>query len=221
MSVPTPVASAAGNKPNAATSAVIMIGRMRRIAPSRIASAEAGAAEAQFVDIGNIDNRRCTETPNNARKPTPDETENGVPVSQSATKPPTGADNTTRWAASWRWLTGTPFSVSSGVGFLALFGALVLTAVVYISYVDQLRLSAPASPKRSAKARSCGCARSRAALVAALGLLPAALATGVGTDTQRPFALRLLPPVHGCRSASSDACAYTLVARPVTGWKCD
>ena len=39
VSVPTPVASAAGNKPNAATSAVIMIGRNRRIAPCRIASA--------------------------------------------------------------------------------------------------------------------------------------------------------------------------------------
>ena len=37
------------------------------------------------------------------------------------------------------WLTGTPFSVSSGVGFLALFGVSVLTAVVYISYVNELR----------------------------------------------------------------------------------
>ena len=37
------------------------------------------------------------------------------------------------------FLTGTPFSVSSGVGFLALFGVSVLTAVVYISYVNELR----------------------------------------------------------------------------------
>ncbi|HEY1837899.1 MAG TPA: CusA/CzcA family heavy metal efflux RND transporter, partial [Rhizomicrobium sp.] len=37
------------------------------------------------------------------------------------------------------WATGTPFSVSSGIGFLALFGVSVLTAVVYISYVNELR----------------------------------------------------------------------------------
>src|SRR6185437_12094456 len=39
------------------------------------------------------------------------------------------------------WLTGTPFSVSSGIGFLALFGVSVQTAVVYISYVNELRRS--------------------------------------------------------------------------------
>ena len=37
----------------------------------------------------------CTETPNSARKPMPDETENGVPVRASATNPPTGAESTT------------------------------------------------------------------------------------------------------------------------------
>ena len=37
------------------------------------------------------------------------------------------------------WITGTPFSVSSGIGFLALFGVSVQTAVVYISYVNELR----------------------------------------------------------------------------------
>ena len=37
------------------------------------------------------------------------------------------------------WITGTPFSVSSGIGFLALFGVSVQTAIVYISYVNELR----------------------------------------------------------------------------------
>ena len=37
----------------------------------------------------------CTETPNSARKPMPDETENGVPVSHSASRPPTGAESST------------------------------------------------------------------------------------------------------------------------------
>jgi heavy metal efflux system protein len=88
------------------------------------------------------------------------------------------------------WITGTPFSVSSGVGFLALFGVSVLTAVVYISYVNELRRNG--TPIAEA-VRQGAFLRLRpimiTALVAALGLLPAALATGVGTDTQRPFAL--------------------------------
>ena len=88
------------------------------------------------------------------------------------------------------WLTGTPFSVSSGIGFLALFGVSVQTAVVYISYVNELRSKGTAL---AAAIREGAILRLRpimmTALVAALGLLPAALATGVGTDTQRPFAL--------------------------------
>jgi len=88
------------------------------------------------------------------------------------------------------WITGTPFSVSSGVGFLALFGVSVLTAVVYISYVNELRLGG--TPLVEA-VRLGAVLRLRpiimTALVAALGLLPAALATGVGTDSQKPFAL--------------------------------
>lgn len=88
------------------------------------------------------------------------------------------------------WLTGTPFSVSSAVGFLALFGVSVQTAVVYISYVNELR--AGGTPLTEA-IRTAAILRLRpimmTALVAALGLLPAALATGVGTDSQRPFAL--------------------------------
>jgi len=88
------------------------------------------------------------------------------------------------------WLTGTPFSVSSGVGFLALFGVSVQTAVVYISYVNELRrrgLTIDEAVRKGAVIRLRPIMM--AALVAALGLLPAALATGVGTDSQRPFAL--------------------------------
>ncbi|HET7600133.1 MAG TPA: CusA/CzcA family heavy metal efflux RND transporter [Gemmatimonadales bacterium] len=87
-------------------------------------------------------------------------------------------------------LTGTPFSVSSGIGFLALFGVSVQTAVVYISYANELR-AAGADIVRAT--RDAAILRLRpimmTALVAALGLLPAALSTGVGSDSQRPFAL--------------------------------
>ncbi|HEU4700566.1 MAG TPA: CusA/CzcA family heavy metal efflux RND transporter [Gemmatimonadales bacterium] len=87
-------------------------------------------------------------------------------------------------------LTGTPFSVSSGIGFLALFGVSVQTAVVYISYANELRTQGrPIGPA----AREAALLRLRpimmTALVAALGLLPAAFSTGVGSDSQRPFAL--------------------------------
>ena len=87
-------------------------------------------------------------------------------------------------------LTGTPFSVSSGIGFLALFGVSVQTAVVYISYANELRQGGWPSPTPT---REAALLRLRpimmTALVAALGLLPAALSTGVGSDSQRPFAL--------------------------------
>jgi cobalt-zinc-cadmium resistance protein CzcA len=88
------------------------------------------------------------------------------------------------------WITNTPFSASSGIGFLALFGVSVQTAVVYISYVNELRRG---GIPRAQAIREGAILRLRpimmTALVAALGLLPAAIATGVGTDTQRPFAL--------------------------------
>jgi heavy metal efflux system protein len=88
------------------------------------------------------------------------------------------------------WLTGTPFSVSSGIGFLALFGVSVQTAVVYISYANELRRDGMGVAEAT---RAAALLRLRpimmTALVAALGLLPAALATGVGSDSQRPFAL--------------------------------
>ncbi len=87
-------------------------------------------------------------------------------------------------------LTGTPFSVSSGIGFLALFGVSVQTAVVYISHANELRQGGMGI---AAAAHEAALDRLRpimmTALVAALGLLPAAVSTGVGSDSQRPFAL--------------------------------
>ena len=90
-------------------------------------------------------------------------------------------------------LTGTHFSVSSGIGFLALFGVSVQTAVVYISYANELRLGGMSIEYAT---REAALLRLRpimmTALVAAFGLLPAAVATGVGTDSQRPFALVII-----------------------------
>jgi len=115
------------------------------------------------------------------------------------------------------FLTGTPFSVSSGVGFLALFGVSVQTAVVYISYVNELRLEGSTT---AAAIREGAILRLRpimmTALVAALGLLPAALATGVGTDSQKPFALVIVSGLFTrlLISVFLMPALYQLVARP-------
>ena len=115
------------------------------------------------------------------------------------------------------WITGTPFSVSSGIGFLALFGVSVQTAVVYISYVNELRRGGITLDEAI---REAAILRLRpimmTALVAALGLLPAALATGVGTDTQRPFALVIVSGLFTrlLISIFLMPALYALVARP-------
>ena len=115
------------------------------------------------------------------------------------------------------WLTGTPFSVSSGVGFLALFGVSVLTAVVYISCVNELRQDG--MPVAEA-IREAAILRLRpimmTALVASIGLLPAALASGVGTDSQKPFALVIAAGLitRLVISIYLMPALYTLVARP-------
>jgi heavy metal efflux system protein len=87
-------------------------------------------------------------------------------------------------------LTHTPFSVSSVLGLLALLGVSVETAVILVSYINKLRQEG--MDIRSAT-REASLLRLRpimmTALVACLGLLPAALSTGIGSDTQRPFAI--------------------------------
>ncbi len=114
-------------------------------------------------------------------------------------------------------VTGTPFSVSSGIGFLALFGVSVQTAVIYISYANQLRGEGRAIPEAT---REAAILRLRpimmTALVAALGLLPAALATSVGSDTQRPFAMVIVGGLFSrlLISVFLMPALYALVARP-------
>jgi len=87
-------------------------------------------------------------------------------------------------------LTGTPFSVSSVLGLLALLGVSVETAVILVSYINKLRQEGMDIPTAT---REASLLRLRpimmTALVACLGLLPAAMATGIGSDTQKPFAI--------------------------------
>ena len=87
-------------------------------------------------------------------------------------------------------LTGTHFSVSSGVGFLALFGVSVETGVIMLEYINQLRghgMSIEEAAIEGAVLRLRPIMMTM--LVATLGLLPAALSHGIGSDSQRPFAI--------------------------------
>ncbi|HXJ96907.1 MAG TPA: CusA/CzcA family heavy metal efflux RND transporter [Terriglobia bacterium] len=87
-------------------------------------------------------------------------------------------------------LTHTPFSVSSVLGLIALMGVSVETAVILVSYINKLRLEGMGIREATYEA---SLLRLRpimmTALVACLGLLPAALSHGIGSDTQRPFAI--------------------------------
>jgi heavy metal efflux system protein len=88
------------------------------------------------------------------------------------------------------WITGTHFSVSSGVGFLALFGVSVQTGVIMLEYINQLRARGH-TPEDAAVEGAVLRLRPimMTMLVATLGLLPAAMSHGIGSDSQRPFAI--------------------------------
>ena len=87
-------------------------------------------------------------------------------------------------------VTGTHFSVSSGVGFLALFGVSVQTGVIMLEYINQLRARGHAIVDSAVEG---AVLRLRpimmTMLVATLGLLPAAMSHAIGSDSQRPFAI--------------------------------
>jgi heavy metal efflux system protein len=86
-------------------------------------------------------------------------------------------------------LRGMPFSISAGVGFIALFGIAVLNGVVMVSYINDLRLQGRGLEEA---VREGGMTRLRpvlmTALVASLGFLPMALSHGSGAEVQRPLA---------------------------------
>ena len=87
-------------------------------------------------------------------------------------------------------VTGTYFSVSSGVGMLALFGVSVQTGVIMVEYINQLRSRGHTIVESAVEG---AVLRLRpimmTMLVATLGLLPAALSHAIGSDSQRPFAI--------------------------------
>ena len=95
-------------------------------------------------------------------------------------------------------VTGTHFSVSSGVGFLALFGVSVQTGIIMLEYMNQLRANGD-DPETAAIEGAVLRLRPilMTMLVATLGLLPAALSHGIGSDSQRPFAIVIVGGLVG------------------------
>ena len=95
-------------------------------------------------------------------------------------------------------ITGTHLSVSSGVGFFALFGVSVETGVIMLEYINQLRASGHSIEDAAIEG---AVLRLRpimmTMLVATLGLLPAALSRGIGSDSQRPFAIVIVGGLLG------------------------
>jgi len=88
------------------------------------------------------------------------------------------------------WLRGMPFSISAAVGFIALSGVAVLNGLVMVSFINELRA---AGRSVDAAIREGALTRLRpvlmTALVASLGFVPMALATGTGAEVQRPLAM--------------------------------
>jgi cobalt-zinc-cadmium resistance protein CzcA len=113
-------------------------------------------------------------------------------------------------------LTGTNFSVSSMLGFVALMGVAVQTSVILYSFINKLRLEGrdPMSATHEASLL-----RLRpimmTALVACLGMLPAAMSTGIGSDSQKPFAIVIVGGLASrlLLSIFLSPVLYSLVAR--------
>src|SRR5258708_22840250 len=88
------------------------------------------------------------------------------------------------------WLTNTTFSVSSMLGFIALMGVAVQTSVILYSFINKLRLEGRDTMESIVEASLLPLRPiMMTALVACLGMLPAAMSTGIGSDSQKPFAI--------------------------------
>ncbi len=106
-------------------------------------------------------------------------------------------------------VTGIPLSVSAAIGFIALFGQAVLNGVVMVAYFNQLR-NAGATPVEAVVQGSLVRLRTvlMTGLLAMLGLLPMALSTGIGSETQKPLAVVV---IGGLVSAT----LLTLIVLPI------
>ena len=117
-------------------------------------------------------------------------------------------------------LTGIHLSVSAAVGFIALFGIAVQNGVILLSKINLLRREG--IPLHEAILQG-SVSRLRpvvmTALVAMLGLLPAALSTSVGSEAVKPFAMVIIGGLHDSHAANLDHASSTLLAILKNGTK--
>lgn len=96
-------------------------------------------------------------------------------------------------------LTGTYFSISAGVGFIALFGLAVKNGILLVTFVNELRQTGKKVPEAVYEG---ALIRLRpvlmTAVIAAVGLLPAALSNEIGSQTQKPFAIVIIGGLISC-----------------------
>ncbi len=106
-------------------------------------------------------------------------------------------------------MTGTPLSVSAAIGFIALFGISIMNGIIVLTSFNQFL--AAGAPRRTAIFRACETQLrpvSMTCVAAAVGLLPAALSTGIGSQVQKPLALVVV-------GGSAIAPAFVLLVLPV------
>ncbi|HLF53248.1 CusA/CzcA family heavy metal efflux RND transporter, partial [Flavobacterium sp.] len=108
------------------------------------------------------------------------------------------------------WLRGMPFSISAGIGFIALFGIAVLNGIVLISYFNQLKTEGITDPLQRVLIGTKTRLRPvlMTAAVASLGFLPMALSTSGGAEVQKPLATVV---IGGLLSAT----LLTLIVLPI------
>lgn len=97
------------------------------------------------------------------------------------------------------WLTGINFSISAGVGFICLFGVSVQDGVILINrFKENLHNRMPIMQAVIEGAQTRVRPVIMTALMASLGLLPAALSTGIGSETQKPLAIVMIGGLMTC-----------------------
>ena len=108
------------------------------------------------------------------------------------------------------WLRGMPFSISAGIGFIALFGIAVLNGIVLISYFNQLKTEGIIDPLQRILIGTKTRLRPvlMTAAVASLGFMPMALSTSGGAEVQKPLATVV---IGGLLSAT----LLTLIVLPI------
>jgi cobalt-zinc-cadmium resistance protein CzcA len=112
-------------------------------------------------------------------------------------------------------LRGLPFSIPAGVGFIALCGVSVMNGVVMTTHLMRADPELPAEDRVKGAATASLRAIVSTALVAAIGFIPAAIATGTGAEVQRPLATVVIGGLVAAMLFSLPAlpCMLLLVAR--------